>query len=90
MEDGRGGLWFHAASVGEIQGLLPILTQLRQRFPELPVVCSTFTPSGKMMAQRLVPNATSIFFLPFDLPWITRRVVQELQPRAIIVQETEL
>jgi 3-deoxy-D-manno-octulosonic-acid transferase len=90
MQQAQGCLWFHAASVGEIQGLQPIITSLRECFPTLPVVCSTFTPTGKMMAQRLIPEATSIFLLPFDLPWIMRRVVQRLRPRAVIVQETEL
>jgi 3-deoxy-D-manno-octulosonic-acid transferase len=90
MRQAQGCLWFHAASVGEIQGLQPIIASLRERFPTLPVVCSTFTPTGKVMAQRLIPEATSIFLLPFDLPWIMRRVMQRLEPRAVIVQETEL
>jgi 3-deoxy-D-manno-octulosonic-acid transferase len=43
-----------------------------------------------MMARRLIPEAEGVFLLPFDLPWITRRVVRRLRPRAVIVQETEL
>src|SRR5918997_1400363 len=46
-------LWFHAASVGEVQGLQPIVACLRQQLPSCPVIFSTFTPSGKLMAQRL-------------------------------------
>jgi 3-deoxy-D-manno-octulosonic-acid transferase len=42
------------------------------------------------MAQRIVPEATAVFLLPFDLPWNMRRLVQQLRPRALIVQETEL
>lgn len=85
-----GLLWFHAASVGEVQGLQPIIAALQQRFPALPVVCSTFTPTGKMMAKRLVPSAVSVFLLPFDLPWVMPRLMRRLQPRALIIQETEL
>jgi 3-deoxy-D-manno-octulosonic-acid transferase len=83
-------LWFHAASVGEVQSLQPIVACLRQRFPAWPVVFSTFTPSGKRLARRLLPEAASVFLLPVDLPWIMRRVVRRLRPRAVIVQETEL
>lgn len=86
----HGCLWFHAASVGEVQGLQPIIAGLQERFPALPVVFSTFTPTGKTMAQRLVPDAASVFLLPFDLPWIMRRLVRRLCPRALIIQETEL
>ncbi len=89
-QQAQGCVWFHAASVGEVQGLQPIIASLQVRFPTLPLVLSTFTPTGKMMAQRLIPEATSVFLLPFDLPWIMRRVVRRLQPRAVIVQETEL
>ncbi len=83
-------LWFHAASVGEVQGLQPIIAELQECFPALPVVCSTFTPTGKMMAKRLVPSAASVFLLPFDLPWIMPRLIRRLQPQALIIQETEL
>jgi 3-deoxy-D-manno-octulosonic-acid transferase len=86
----NGLLWCHAASVGEVQGLQPIIAELQKRFPALPVVCSTFTPTGKMMAKRLVPSAVSVFLLPFDLPWVMPRLMRRLQPQALIVQETEL
>lgn len=86
----HGSLWFHAASVGEVQGLQPIIAELQKRFPTLPVVCSTFTPTGKMMAKRLVPSAVSVFLLPFDLPWVMTRLMRRLQPQALIIQETEL
>ncbi len=86
----RDCVWFHAASVGEVQGLQPIIARIREGFPTLPIVCSTFTPTGKMMAQRLLPDGTTIFLLPFDFAWIMRRLVRHLRPRAIVVQETEL
>ena len=85
-----GCLWFHAASVGEVQGLQPIIAALHDRFPSRPVVLSTFTPTGKAMAQALVPQAGRIFLLPFDLPWIVGKTVRRLRPSALIVQETEL
>lgn len=85
-----GCLWFHAASVGEVQGLRPIVTALHERFPHLAVALSTFTPTGRAMAQRVIPEATAVFALPLDLPWIMRRVVRSLRPRMLIVQETEL
>ncbi len=86
----NGVLWFHAASVGEVQGVQPIIAELQKRFPALPVVCSTFTPTGKMMAKRLVPSAVSVFLLPFDLPWVMPRLIRRMRPQALIIQETEL
>lgn len=86
----EGCLWFHAASVGEVQGLQPIIAALHERFPSLPLVLSTFTPAGKVLAQNAVPQAERVFLLPFDLPWIVRKMVRRLRPSALIVQETEL
>jgi 3-deoxy-D-manno-octulosonic-acid transferase len=86
----HGCLWFHAASVGEAQGLQPIIACLHARFPTWPVIVSTFTPTGKAMAQSLIPEAVVVFLLPFDVPCLMRRLVRHLRPRALIVQETEL
>src|SRR5215510_1359907 len=85
-----GCLWFHAASVGEVQGIRPIIAKLHTCVPELPIVLSVFTPAGKHIAQRIVPEAVGIFVLPLDLPWLMRRMMRCLRPCALIVQETEL
>ena len=86
----EGCLWFHAASVGEVQGLQPIISVLRDRFPSWPVVLSTFTPTGKALAQNVIPQAERVFLLPADLPWIVGKMARRLRPSALIVQETEL
>jgi 3-deoxy-D-manno-octulosonic-acid transferase len=86
----QGCLWFHAASVGEVQGLQPIVAALHDRFPSRPVVLSTFTPAGKALARKVVPQAVRVFLLPLDLPWTVRKIVRYLRPSALIVQETEL
>ena len=85
-----GCLWFHAASVGEVQGLHPIVTNLHQRFPDLPIVVSTFTPAGRDLARRVVTEADAVFLLPLDFAWSMRRLLRRVQPRVLIVQETEL
>ena len=86
----EGCLWFHAASVGEVQGLKPVIAALHDRFPSRPVVLSTFTPAGKALAQNMVPQAERVFLLPLDLPWTVGKMVRRLRPSALIVQETEL
>jgi 3-deoxy-D-manno-octulosonic-acid transferase len=89
-QDTSGCLWFHAASVGEVQGVRPIIAKLHTCVPDLPIVLSVFTPAGKHLAQRIVPEAVGIFVLPLDLPWLMRRMMQCLRPCALLVQETEL
>src|SRR5262249_56364784 len=36
------------------------------------------------------PEAALVFVLPVDLPWLMRRLIRRLRPRALLVQETEL
>src|SRR5919202_5770109 len=74
----NGCLWFHAASVGEVQGVRPIIAKLHTCVPELPIVLSVFTPAGKHIAQRLFPEAVGIFVMPLDLPWLMRRIMRSL------------
>jgi 3-deoxy-D-manno-octulosonic-acid transferase len=85
-----GCLWFHAASVGEVQGVRPIIAELHASAPALPIVLSVFTPAGKHIAQQIVPEAVRVFVLPLDLPWLMQRMIRGLRPCALIVQETEL
>jgi 3-deoxy-D-manno-octulosonic-acid transferase len=90
VQAASGCLWFHAASVGEVQGVRPIIAKLHTCVPGLPIVLSVFTPAGKHLAQRIVPEAVGIFVLPLDLPWLMRRMMRCLRPCALIVQETEV
>ena len=90
VQAASGCLWFHAASVGEVQGVRPLIAKLHTCVPELPIVLSVFTPVGKHIAQRIIPEAVGIFVLPLDLPWLMRRMMRCLRPCALIVQETEL
>ncbi len=90
VQAASGCLWFHAASVGEVQGVRPLIARLHTCVPELPIVLSVFTPVGKHIAQRIIPEAVGIFVLPLDLPWLMRRMMRCLHPCALIVQETEL
>ncbi len=86
---GHGGLWVHAVSVGEVMAALPLLHALHERYPEWPVVLSTVTRTGNQIARERVPYATTVFYLPLDLPWLVRRLVHLVRPHCVLVMETE-
>ncbi len=84
-------IWFHAASVGEIQSSLSLLSTLRDRLPAVPLYISTGTPAGRRLAEeRLGTVATAVFRAPIDLPWCVGTVFRNLAPRLLIVSETEI
>jgi len=85
-----GGIWVHAASVGEAQAAAILIEALRAlpRSPgEITLTCMTAT--GRARARALLPDI-EVRYAPYDLPGCVRRTLQRLRPRLLIVVETEL
>ncbi|HEY3423947.1 MAG TPA: 3-deoxy-D-manno-octulosonic acid transferase, partial [Negativicutes bacterium] len=87
---GRGCIWLHAASVGEIVATSPIVKEIRKELPGIPILVSVVTATGYTMAKRIIHEADSIIFFPLDLPWLSNLVVKRISPRAFLPVETEL
>jgi 3-deoxy-D-manno-octulosonic-acid transferase len=87
---GKGCIWLHAASVGEIVATSPIVREIRRVLPGIPILISVVTANGYAMAHRIIPEADSIIYFPIDLPWLSRRAVRQIQPRVFLPVETEL
>jgi 3-deoxy-D-manno-octulosonic-acid transferase len=83
-------LWFHAASVGEVQALLPLVRALRQAFPELPLQFTTFTAAGAARLRAALGAEAAVAAVPLDLPITARSFLARIRPRALVVIETEL
>jgi 3-deoxy-D-manno-octulosonic-acid transferase len=83
-------LWVHAVSVGEVQAAAALVIALRDRYPEVPVLVTTFTPTGAARARALFGGAAEVRFLPFDLPGSVRRFLDRTRPRLAVIMETEL
>ncbi|MEJ2692983.1 MAG: glycosyltransferase N-terminal domain-containing protein, partial [Candidatus Thiodiazotropha sp.] len=50
---GQGGIWVHAVSVGEVLAISRLVRQLLERYPELPVLITTTTPTGAERVKAL-------------------------------------
>ena len=87
---GRGSIWLHAASVGEIVATSPIVKEIRKEMPAVPIMISVVTASGYAMAKRIIPEADSIIFFPLDVPLLSSRVIGRIKPRVFMPVETEL
>ncbi len=85
-----GALWIHAVSVGETRAAAPLIAALRARHPDLPVLLTCMTITGRATAQTLYGDFAHICYLPYDYAWLMRRFLSRLQPRVCILMETEL
>ncbi|MFO7768404.1 MAG: 3-deoxy-D-manno-octulosonic acid transferase [bacterium] len=88
--DACGSLWFHAASVGEVGVLARVIPRLASLLPDLPVVVTTVTATGRERARQLLGEGTHIMYLPLDAPGLVRSAVRTLHPQLLVVAETEL
>lgn len=83
-------IWVHAVSVGEVQAAAALVRALRDRYPQAPVLVTTFTPTGADRARALFRGIAEVRFLPFDLPGAVRRFLDRARPRLAVIIETEL
>ena len=86
----KGGIHIHAVSVGEVVAAIPFIKELKKRHPEIRLVLSTVTPTGREMACKRLPEINQIVYFPFDLPWSVRRFLKRIRPDLFISVETEL
>lgn len=59
-------IWMHAASLGEYEQGLPVLEQLKQKFPSHKILVTFFSPSGYENVIKKATIADVICYLPFD------------------------
>jgi 3-deoxy-D-manno-octulosonic-acid transferase len=85
-----GSVWIHAVSVGEVQASAALVTTLRERYPAIPVLVTTLTPTGATRAKSLFKDLAQVRYIPFDLPGAVRRFFNRVQPRLAVIFETEL
>ncbi|MBX9669126.1 MAG: 3-deoxy-D-manno-octulosonic acid transferase [Candidatus Obscuribacterales bacterium] len=86
----EGCIWIHAVSVGEFNAVKPLIRALRSRYPEQPIAVSTTTLTGQTLARQHLASDITVFYFPFDLPWATRSWLKILEPKLVIIAETEI
>jgi len=85
-----GGIAVHAASVGEVNAAAALVRALAARHPDDPLCVTTFTPAGSERVRELFGDAVWHAYAPLDLPAAVRRFLDRLQPRLLVVMETEI
>lgn len=84
------GIVVHAASVGEVIAATRLVKLIRLAYPELPITVTTVTPTGSARVKSAFGDKVSHFYLPYDLPYSINQFFDFIQPKLIIVIETEL
>lgn len=86
----RRSIWIHAVSVGEVQAAAALVSALQSRYPEIPLVVTTMTPTGSQQARDLFGDTVVHSYVPYDLAGAVRRFFDWARPTLVIIMETEL
>ena len=84
------GIWVHAVSVGESLAAIPLIKLLQQRYPETPIIVTNETKTGAERIRVELGDSVTQLYFPYDLPLVLRRFFKALQPKLLILIETEL
>ena len=88
-EEGRGGIYVHAVSVGEVFIALKWIRAWRTRHSE-PVVLATSTATGLQVVRECGIPGLRPLYSPVDIPCVLRRTMRRFAPRAVVLIEAEL
>lgn len=83
-------LWIHAVSVGETIAAAPLIRYLLEHHGEIPLLVTTTTPTGSAQLRKLFGEQVLHLYIPYDLPGAVQRFLDRVQPRLLVVMETEL
>jgi 3-deoxy-D-manno-octulosonic-acid transferase len=85
-----GGIVIHAASMGEVNAASSLIREIYRRFPGFPLCVTTMTPTGSGRVTALFADSVFHVYAPLDLPGAVRRFFDRVQPRLLIIMETEI
>jgi 3-deoxy-D-manno-octulosonic-acid transferase len=84
------GIWVHAVSVGETRSTFPLLSRLQQDYPQLPLTLTNGSIQGALQALQFSPVPIQHQMIPYDYAFAVNRFLDQLQPKLVIMVETEI
>jgi 3-deoxy-D-manno-octulosonic-acid transferase len=88
---GKNRILIHAVSVGETLSAVPLVRALRGQLPSAELFFSTVTITGQQVAGKALAGLVEkTVFFPFDLPRISGRFLDRVEPDVVAILETEI
>ena len=87
---GQGYLWVHAVSLGETRAAAVLLQAVRAQWPDVPVLLTHGTATGREAGQQLLRPGDCQVWQPWDTPQAVGQFLAHFQPRVGVLMETEV
>jgi len=88
--DSQARIHIHAASVGEVITVLPLIEKIQAFQPELALLVTTNTPTGAAVLQTRLTGHAKHAYLPIDFSGATQRFFARQSISALWIVETEI
>jgi 3-deoxy-D-manno-octulosonic-acid transferase len=82
-------IWLHAVSVGEVNLIQTLITELEQQYPTYDFVISTTTHTGYELARKKYAPR-QVFYAPLDFSWAVKNALRRIRPQLLILAELEV
>ena len=90
-------VWVHAVSLGEVQGVTPLLEKLHAIEPDRMIFLTVTTKTAWDYMQQYMKTIIlldaqkfKMEVLPLDFPWAIKRFCKDLKPSVLVLMETEI
>ena len=83
-------VWFHAASVGEANAVLPVIDAIAAEHPEIRLLLTTGTVTSAKLARARLPKGAVHQYVPLDNQDYVRRFLEHWQPDLAVFVESEI
>lgn len=83
-------IWFHTVSAGETIAAAPLIQGLLKEFAQTPFLVTTMTPTGSAQVLARLADQVDHCYAPYDFKTSVQRFFDRVQPRLLVLMETEL
>tara|TARA_B100000963_G_scaffold32286_1_gene24022 strand:+ start:1373 stop:2656 length:1284 start_codon:yes stop_codon:yes gene_type:complete len=85
-------IWFHAASIGELKSIIPIINKLNSYVTKLDFLVTTNTLSSSRIAEIEFSKIKNVEhrFLPFDIEFLISNFLKLWKPSFILLVDSEI
>ena len=85
-------IWFHAASIGEIKSIIPILKNLIENNKNYEFLLTTITHSSGELIKKEIKNYENVYhrYLPIDVDFLISKFFKLWKPSAIFLVDSEI
>ena len=85
-----GSVWIHAVSVGEVQATIPLVNQIKSRYPDKDIIITTVTPTGALQVKNIFHDTVHHSYIPFETPFAVKNFFNSIKPCIALIMETEI